>query len=154
LKLRIISVTRKEESFYKESYLFYVKKLQHYCDTDLIVIRPPDENDNAKLKEKEAELILAKTKNCDFIILFDEKGKITDTKNLALLFQQRMNASTKQIALVIGGAYGFSDNIFKNADAMISLSSLTFPHQLAKLIVCEQCYRAFTILKGEKYHHG
>lgn len=154
MKLRIISLSRKEESFYEEAYSFYEKKLVNYCDTELIVIRPPGGNETEKMKEREADLILEKTKNCDFILLFDERGKSFDTNKLSTFFQQRMNAGTKQMALVIGGAYGFSESLYKNADAIISLSPLTFPHQLAKLVVCEQCYRAFTILKGEKYHHG
>jgi len=154
LKLRIVSISRKEESFYEEAYSFYERKLMHYCETEFIVIRPPRGNEAAKMKEREAALILEKTKNCDFIVLFDERGKSMDTKKLANFFQQRMNAGTKQMALVIGGAYGFSESLYKSADAIISLSQLTFPHQLAKLVVCEQCYRAFTILKGEKYHHG
>ena len=154
MKLRIISISRKEEPFYEEAYSFYEKKLANYCETEFIVIRPPTGSETKKKKEREAVLILEKTKNCDFILLFDEKGKPIDTKKFAVFFQQRMNGGTRQMALVIGGAYGFSEGLYKSADAIISLSLLTFPHQLAKLVVCEQCYRAFTILKGEKYHHG
>ena len=89
----------------------------------------------------------------DFVALLDERGRELDSPGLAGFIEKRLNESTQRLVFVIGGAYGAGDMVKNRADAVLSLSKLTLPHQLARLLLAEQVYRAFTILKGEKYHH-
>ncbi|MDC0652355.1 23S rRNA (pseudouridine(1915)-N(3))-methyltransferase RlmH, partial [Flavobacteriaceae bacterium] len=104
-------------------------------------------------KEKEGELILSKLKNTDQLVLLDEKGKEFRSLDFASYLQKKMNSGIKQLVLVIGGPYGFSEAIYKKATGKISLSKMTFSHQMIRLFVVEQLYRGFTILKNEPYHH-
>ena len=104
-------------------------------------------------KEKEAELIFSKLNNSDYVILLDEKGKQLSSSAFAGELQSLMNQSIKQIAFVIGGPYGFSDEVYKRANRKLSLSEMTFTHQMVRLFLIEQIYRAFAILQGKPYHH-
>jgi len=107
----------------------------------------------ADLKKAEASLILNSLEKEDYLVVLDEKGKMLSSVQLANLLQQRANESVKNIVFLIGGAYGIDDQVFKRAQFRWSLSDLTFPHQLVRLILAEQVYRACTILRNEKYHH-
>mgnify|MGYP000751755427 FL=1 len=104
-------------------------------------------------KEKEGELILSKLQNTDQLILLDEKGKEFRSLDFANFLQKKMNSGIKQLVLVIGGPYGFSETVYKKAMGKISLSKMTFSHQMIRLFIVEQLYRGFTILKNEPYHH-
>jgi len=104
-------------------------------------------------KEKEGELILSKLQNTDQLILLDEKGKEFRSLDFANFLQKKMNSGIKQMVLVIGGPYGFSETVYKKAMGKISLSKMTFSHQMIRLFIVEQLYRGFTILKNEPYHH-
>lgn len=106
------------------------------------------------LKKKEGEMILNFLKPEDFLIVLDERGKMLSSEKLAEFIQQRANESVKNLVFLIGGAYGISEEVMKRAHFKWSLSSLVFPHQLVRLILAEQVYRAATILRNEKYHHS
>ena len=104
-------------------------------------------------KEKEGELILSRLAASKELHLFDERGKSYTSKEFAAFLQKKMASGIKELVLVIGGPYGFSDKVYQQASSSVSLSSMTFSHQLARLLCAEQLYRAFTILNGEPYHH-
>ncbi len=106
------------------------------------------------LKKKEAELILQWLEERDYVVALDEHGKQFNSAALAQFIQSRANESVKRLTFVIGGAFGLDETILKRANMKWSLSSLTFPHQLVRLILTEQLYRSFTILRNEKYHHS
>ncbi|MFZ4753774.1 MAG: 23S rRNA (pseudouridine(1915)-N(3))-methyltransferase RlmH [Chitinophagaceae bacterium] len=109
---------------------------------------PPDQ-----LKQKEGELILSKLRPDDRLILLDERGKIFSSIGFSEFIQGQMNQGQKQLVFVIGGAYGFSEEVYKKASYKISLSEMTFSHQLIRIVFMEQMYRAMTILNNHPYHH-
>lgn len=134
----------------------YSKRLSFYIKFDLEII---DDIKNVKnlsesqQKQKEGELILSKISQTDQLILLDENGKIFSSVDFAEELQKKMNSGTKTLVFVIGGPYGFSDEVYKKANGKISLSLMTFSHQMVRLFFIEQLYRGFTILKNEPYHH-
>lgn len=134
----------------------YTKRLSFYIKFDLEII--PDIKNSKNLsenqqKEKEGELILAKITANDQLILLDEKGKMFSSINFSEELQKKMNSGIKTLVFVIGGPYGFSEQVYQKAQGKISLSAMTFSHQMVRLFVTEQIYRAFTILRNEPYHH-
>ncbi|KZE74141.1 MAG: 23S rRNA (pseudouridine(1915)-N(3))-methyltransferase RlmH [Myroides sp.] len=134
----------------------YMKRLSFYIKFDLEVI-PDIKNaknmSEAQQKQKEGELILSKIGPTDQLILLDDKGKEFTSMGFADELQKKMNSGIKTLVFVIGGPYGFSDDVYKNAKGKISLSRMTFSHQMIRLFIIEQIYRGFTILKNEPYHH-
>ena len=134
----------------------YTKRLGFYIKFDLEVIADIKNVKNlseAQQKQKEGELILSKLTANDHLILLDENGKSFSSVAFADELQKKMNAGIKTLVFVIGGPYGFSDDVYKKANGKISLSAMTFSHQMVRLFVIEQIYRGFTILKNEPYHH-
>lgn len=134
----------------------YTKRLGFYIKFDLEIIADIKNVKNlseAQQKQKEGELILAKLSATDHLILLDENGKSFCSVGFADELQKKMNAGIKTLVFVIGGPYGFSDDVYKKAGGKISLSAMTFSHQMVRLFVIEQIYRGFTILKNEPYHH-
>lgn len=134
----------------------YTKRLSFYIKFDLDII--PDIKNVKNLsekqqKEKEGELILSKIGPTDHLILLDENGKEFSSVGFADELQKKMNAGIKTLVFVIGGPYGFSDDVYKQAKGKISLSQMTFSHQMVRLFIIEQIYRGFTILRNEPYHH-
>lgn len=105
------------------------------------------------LKEEEGKIILQQLSDSDFVVIMDEKGSEFTSREFSSWIQKQMNSGRKRLVLIIGGPFGFSDSVYKRANAKISLSKMTFTHEMAKLILTEQVYRALTILKGEPYHH-
>jgi 23S rRNA (pseudouridine1915-N3)-methyltransferase len=134
----------------------YEDRLRHYCKFEELLI-PQIKNvgklSSNDLKIKEGKLILKNIGSTDKVILLDEKGKSFSSIDFSNLLNQKLLDSTKKLVFVVGGAFGFSEEVYKKADSKISLSKMTFSHQMIRLIFKEQLYRAFTILKGEKYHH-
>lgn len=134
----------------------YTKRLSFYIKFDLEII-PDIKNvknlSESQQKEKEGELILSKITPTDYLILLDENGKTFSSLKFADELQKRMNSGVKTLVYVIGGPYGFSDAVYKSAKGKISLSEMTFSHQMIRLFFIEQLYRGFTILKNEPYHH-
>ena len=134
----------------------YQKRLGFYIKFDFEVI--PDIKKAKNLseeqqKQKEGELILGKLNATDVLILLDENGKQCNSVSFANYLQKHMNSGIKQLVFVIGGPYGFSQDIYNKAQGKISLSKMTFSHQMVRLFIIEQLYRSFTILKNEPYHH-
>ena len=134
----------------------YIKRLGFYIKFDLEII--PDIKNAKNLsevqqKQKEGELILAKLSATDHLILLDENGKSFSSIGFADELQKKMNSGIKTLVFVIGGPYGFSDEVYQKAHGKISLSKMTFSHQMVRLFVIEQIYRGFTILRNEPYHH-
>jgi len=134
----------------------YTKRLSHYVKFQLEVI--PDLKkvkhlSEAQQKQKEGDLILSKLIATDILILLDENGKQYDSVAFSGYLQKQMNSGAKQLVLVIGGPYGFSEDVYIKAKGKISLSKMTFSHQMVRLFIVEQLYRGFTILRNEPYHH-
>jgi len=156
MKITLILTGKTEESYIIEGVSKYEKRLSHYISFTQIVI-PELKNtkslDFLQIKEKEADNQLKYIEKSDFVLLLDEKGKEFTSKEFAGFIQQRMNSSIKNLVFVVGGAYGFSDRIYAAAKDKISLSKLTFSHQIIRLIFMEQLYRAFSIIRNEPYHH-
>lgn len=134
----------------------YIKRLQFYNKfeyellPDLKKVKNLDENQQ---KQKEGEMILNKLTPSDFVVLLDENGKQFSSESFSEYIQKRLNSGLKQLVFVIGGPYGFSEAVYARADSRVSLSKMTFSHQMVRLFFTEQLYRAFTILKNEPYHH-
>jgi len=134
----------------------YQKRLGFYIKFTLDII--PDIKNVKNLsetqqKQKEGELILKKLNSTDILILLDENGKQLDSIEFSSYLQKHMNSGIKQLVFAIGGPYGFSEDIYKKSKGKISLSKMTFSHQMVRLFIIEQLYRGFTILKNEPYHH-
>ncbi|MBN1984870.1 MAG: 23S rRNA (pseudouridine(1915)-N(3))-methyltransferase RlmH [Prolixibacteraceae bacterium] len=156
MKLTLLVVGKTDKTFIKEATEEYIKRLRHYIPFEMEVI--PDVKKAGNLtfeqqKVKEGERILSKDFSGKEMHLFDEKGKMFSSKEFSQFLEKKMLSGLKELVFVIGGPYGFSDEVYKKADSKISLSRMTFSHQMARLLCVEQFYRAFTIIKGEPYHH-
>ena len=154
IKLVCVGKTDKRELEYLVN--IYSERLQHYIKFEMEVIpdlKKTKNLDENQQKTKEGDLILGGTQNSDFVVLLDENGKQYDSVAFSEYIQKRMNTGLKRLIFVIGGPYGFSDAIYTRANGKISLSKMTFSHQMVRLFATEQLYRAFTILKNEPYHH-
>ena len=134
----------------------YTKRLGFYIKFSLVIIPDIKNSKNlseAQQKQKEGELILNKLNTSDALLLLDENGKQMDSVGFSGYLQKHMNSGIKQLVFVIGGPYGFSDDVYKKANGKLSLSKMTFSHQMIRLFIVEQLYRGFTILRNEPYHH-
>lgn len=155
MKFRLIVVGKTDEEFISEGIDKYIKRIKHYAPFEIITI--PDLKQGYKLnvekqKEEEGKLILQKSEN-DYLILLDENGKEMSSEEFAGFLQKKMNAGIQSISFVVGGPFGFSKEVYSQAKEKLSLSRMTFSHQMVRLFFVEQLYRGFTIIKGEKYHH-
>lgn len=133
----------------------YRKRINHYMKMEEVVIDNSaiKLSDKQKIKDKEGELVLKKIAATDFVVLLDDKGKEFTSVQFAQYLETAFNQSMKSICFIVGGAYGFSDAVYKRANAKLSLSKMTFSHQIIRAIFSEQLYRAFTIIRNEPYHH-
>ena len=156
MKIQLIQVGKTDENYLNEGIEKYFKRINHYISFETITIAAIKKAKNLKaddFKTKEAAEIMKKISNDNFVILLDEKGRQFRSKEFADFLQQKLNQGLKTLSFVIGGAYGFHKSIYERANFSLSLSSMTFSHQLIRLIFAEQLYRAFTILKNEPYHN-
>jgi 23S rRNA (pseudouridine1915-N3)-methyltransferase len=156
VQIKLIAVGKTDQKAIQELVAEYEKRLGFYIKFQLEII--PDLKNSKNLseilqKEKEGELILSKLQSPDVVILLDEKGKQFTSLELADFIQKKMNSGIKTLVFVIGGPYGFSPAVYQRAQGMLSLSKLTFSHQMIRVFFIEQLYRAFTILNNEPYHH-
>jgi 23S rRNA (pseudouridine1915-N3)-methyltransferase len=156
MKIKFIVTGKTDTEYLRNAISVYERRLQHYISFELIHI--PDIKNSGKLSEsqlkcKEGENILAQLNSGDELVLLDEKGETYSSSEFSLLISRKINAGNKTIVFVAGGAYGFSQDVYDKAVSLISLSRMTFTHQMVRLIFVEQLYRAFTILRGEPYHH-
>ncbi len=156
MKIKLLAIGKTDDKNLQHLIATYEGRLKHYVKFELEII--PDLKNVKNLseseqKEKEGALILKRTNATDQLILLDEKGVMHNSKEFASFMQKKMNSGIKQMVMVIGGPYGFSNAVYQKAQGKISLSKMTFSHQMIRLFVVEQIYRAFTILKNEPYHH-
>lgn len=143
-------------SWVKEGLSLYVSRISHYIPftlNEIPELRNVSSLSREQIKVKEGELILSQLKSSDEVILLDEKGREYRSIEFADFLRKKMTNSSRDIVFIIGGAYGFSDAIYSRANGKLSLSVMTFSHQMVRTIFAEQLYRAFSIIKGEPYHH-
>jgi len=156
MTIKLIAIGKTDSKQLQELITNYIDRLQHYIRFELCII--PDLKNVKNLseeqqKKKEGELILKELKPTDHVIILDENGKEYTSVGFSEFLQKKMNSGCKQLVLIIGGPYGFSEDIRKKAISKISFSKMTFSHQMIRLFVVEQLYRGFSILKNEPYHH-
>lgn len=155
MKVKLIAIGDNEDAWLTSGFRIYEQRLAHYLNFETILIPSPKNKTKTKelILEGEAKEILKKISLSDYLILLDSLGREFTSGDLALQVQKLLNMPGKKLVFLLGGAYGFAPAIYERAGMQLSLSKLTFNHQLARLIFLEQLYRAMTILKGEKYHH-
>lgn len=157
MKIILVSVGKANEAYVQEGVKEFTSRINRYYPVEWQIIPSPK---NAHLlspelmKKKEAELILEQVKKEDYLVALDERGKLIGSEELSRMITERAMESRKNMIFVIGGAYGLDETVIRRADFIFSLSKLTFPHQLVRLILAEQVYRACTIERNEKYHHA
>ncbi len=156
MKIKLILIGKTSFNFVDEGMKMYLQRIKRFVDFEIITI--PDLKNTKKLnpvqiKEKEGGLILKQLKTNDFLILLDEKGKSLNSVEFAGFISNKQDVGTKQLSFVVGGAYGFSLDLYKRANYLLSLSAMTFSHQIIRLFFMEQIYRAYTIIKGLPYHN-
>lgn len=156
MKITLLVVGKTEDKYLVEGITKYINRLKHYIGFQLVVI-PELKNTKslteAQQKSKEAELILKQVSGADVVVLLDEKGKKYNSVSFADYLNKQMIGSVQHLIFIIGGPYGFDDSVYKRSNSSISLSDMTFSHQMVRLFFVEQLYRAFSILKGLPYHH-
>ena len=156
MKITLLTVGKTDRDWVRQGLDIYVSRLKHYIPFAMVEI-PELKNVSSltkdQIKAKEGELILKNIRPTDDVILLDERGKEYSSMELAKVLQDKISYEGKDIIFVIGGAYGFSEPVYKRANSKLSLSRMTFSHQMVRLFLIEQIYRAMTILRGEPYHH-
>lgn len=156
MNIKLIVVSKTDIPYLQTGIDEYVGRLKHYCDFELVVIPALKNLGKAspeEVKEREGQLILKQLEKVDTVVLLDEHGREYTSVGFSEYLQKQMNAGTRTLAFVIGGAFGFSPAVYAAAHHKISLSQMTFNHQMVRLFFTEQLYRAFTILHHEKYHN-
>lgn len=156
MKISLIAIGKTEDKYLIEGIDKYLNRLKHYINFSFTVIPDIKNTKNlteAQQKSKEAELILKQLNNSDVVVLMDEKGKKYSSVQFSQYINKQMVGSVQNMVFIIGGPYGFDESIYKRANSSVSLSDMTFSHQMVRLFFVEQLYRAFTILKNEPYHH-
>lgn len=156
MTIKLVCIGKTDKKELEELTDVYSKRLQHYIKFEFEIIpdlKKTKNLDENQQKTKEGELILSGIQNSDFLVLLDENGRQFTSESFSEYIQKRMNTGLKRLVFVIGGPYGFSQEVYARADSKVSLSKMTFSHQMVRLFFTEQLYRAFTILKNEPYHH-
>ncbi|WOI23826.1 23S rRNA (pseudouridine(1915)-N(3))-methyltransferase RlmH [Nonlabens ulvanivorans] len=156
MKITLLTVGKTDDSRIEQLTQMYVDRLKHYINFELEII--PDLKKTKNLSEdqqknEEGKLILNKLEKSDFVTLLDERGKKLSSLQFAELINKRSVSGLKRLVFIIGGPYGFSSDVYQRANSKLSLSDMTFSHQMVRLFATEQIYRAFTILRNEPYHH-
>ena len=156
MQIKLIAIGKTDLTELNRLIDIYQKRLSHYVRFSFEII--PDLKNSKNLseklqKEEEGKLILSKITTTDRLMLLDENGKEMNSVGFSSFLQKQMNSGIKQLVLVIGGPYGFSEAVYQKASGTLALSKMTFSHQMVRLFVIEQLYRGFTILKNEPYHH-
>jgi 23S rRNA (pseudouridine1915-N3)-methyltransferase len=156
MKIALIQTGKTKERHVSEGFEVYSSRIIKYAGFEVITI--PDLKNTRNMpdqeqKAKEGNKILQSVSKDDYVVLLDERGKELRTAEFAEWLEKKFAGSGKRIVFVIGGPWGFSEEVYSRADFRISLSKMTFPHQLVRILFAEQLYRAFTIIRGEPYHH-
>ena len=156
MTIKLIAIGKTDHDQLQQLIAEYQKRLGHYVKFEIELI-PDIKNaknlSEAQQKQKEGELILKKLQPSDQLVLLDERGKSYTSVQFSEFLQKKMNSGIKTLVFVIGGPYGFSEAVYAKATGKVSLSAMTFSHQMIRLLFVEQLYRAFTILRNEPYHH-
>lgn len=156
MKVTLVFTGKTNEEYMKKGISLYIGRLKHYLSAEVLELSPPrfpSSMDSAQIRGKESEWLLQHLPVSDYLVLLDEGGKQLTSAGLADFVQARMNQGIKNLVFVVGGAYGVAENVKNSCDFVLSLSALTFTHQMTRLILSEQIYRAMTILKREPYHN-
>jgi len=156
MQIKLLAIGKTDNSQLQSLIDDYTKRLSYYIKFELEIIpdlKKAKHLSEAQQKQKEGELILSKLNNSDVLILLDENGKQMDSVGFSNYLQKHMNSGIKQLVFVIGGPYGFSKEVYQKAQGKLSLSKMTFSHQMVRLFFIEQLYRGCTILRNEPYHH-
>lgn len=155
MKIKILTVGKTREAWMAQGIDHYLSRLGHYTRLEykeLPDVKLPHASATGR-KQAEGQLILAQVGPGERLVLLDENGEKMGSRLLASWMQKQQNAGSRGLVFVVGGAYGFSEEVYSKAQSRISLSALTFPHDLARLVLAEQLYRVFTLLRDESYHH-
>ena len=156
MKIVFLSVGKTNEKYLNEGISLYQRRLKHYTSFEIIEIPNLKKSQNfskLELLNKEGVLILKNIKNSDHLVLLDDKGKEYNSINFSEKIQNWMLIGKKRIVFVVGGAYGFSKDVYQRGNEKLSLSKMTFSHQMVRLFFVEQLYRGYSILNNEPYHH-
>jgi 23S rRNA (pseudouridine1915-N3)-methyltransferase len=156
MKVSLLMVGKTDFDFIEKGISLYQERIKKYIPFEISFFKTPKKLQSItieQIKKQEGIELMKKLQPSDFVILLDERGKELNSVGFASLIENKMGTGTKKLVFVIGGAYGFSAELYKRANEKISLSKMTFSHQLVRLIFMEQFYRAFTIIRGEPYHH-
>lgn len=156
MKITLLTVGRTDVKWVREGLELYASRLVHYIPfaiEEIPELKNVSSLSKDQIKEKEGELILKKIKATDDVILLDEHGREFRSVEFAALLEEKISRGGRDMVFVIGGAYGFSADVYARANSKMSLSKMTFSHQMVRTIFTEQLYRAFTIMRGEPYHH-
>lgn len=156
MKIVLLQIDKTQDSYIAEGVDIYVKRLKNYTQHEIITINVPKavrQRSQGEQKTAEAEMLIKQLQPGDQLVLLDEKGTEMTSRQFAHFIAGKQSASVKRLIFVIGGPFGFDKTIYTRASGKLSLSRMTFSHQMVRLFFAEQLYRAFTILKGEKYHH-
>ena len=156
MKLHVIFTGKTTGKLFQEAIADYSKRLTHYVPFTIEEL--PDLKNTKSLneeqqKEREADILFEKLQQGDVLVLLDEKGKEFTSREFSAYLEQKLQTVNKRLVFLIGGPYGFSQRVYDAAQGKISLSKMTFSHQMVRLFLVEQIYRSFTIIKGEPYHH-
>ncbi len=156
MQIELIVIGKTDSKEIESLVALYARRVNHYCKFAVTVLPDVRNTRNLTVKQQrtaEGEALLRQFAEGDFVVLLDERGEEMRSAEFALWLQKRLNSGVKRLVVVIGGPYGFSDEAYARADAKLSLSRMTFSHQIVRAIFAEQIYRAFTILRNEPYHH-
>lgn len=156
MNISLIMIGKTDASFLQEALDLYFKRINHYVKFDVVTIADIKSNkalSRDQQKVKEGELILSHLNDSDWVVLLDENGIEYSSIGYAAWLQKKMNAGVKRLCFIIGGPYGFSNQVYERGNEQVALSKMTFSHQMARVIFTEQLYRAFTIINNEPYHH-
>lgn len=156
MKITFLTVGKTDIKWVADGLDTYASRLKHYIPFSVVEIpelKGVSALSREQIKEREGELILRSVKPSDYVTLLDERGQEYRSIEFARMLEEKMSRTGKDLVFVVGGAYGFSEAVYARADHKISLSRMTFSHQLVRTVFAEQLYRAFTIMRGEPYHH-
>jgi 23S rRNA (pseudouridine1915-N3)-methyltransferase len=156
MKITLLTVGKTEDAYLKDGIEKYLKRLKHYIKlevNDLPELKNTKALSPEQQKSKEAEMLLKKITNTDYVVLLDENGAELTSQQFADYINKKNIGSVQNLVFIVGGPYGFDQSIYQRANDKLSLSRMTFSHQMVRLFFTEQLYRAFTIIKGEPYHH-
>ena len=156
MKITLLVIGKTDTTYLNDGISEYVKRLNHYINFEIEVISDIKKSKTMSIEQQknlEGDLIISKNLSGKELHLFDENGKMFSSREFAGFLEKKMASGLKELVFVVGGPYGFSPKVYDTANSKISLSALTFSHQMVRLMCVEQIYRAFTILKGEPYHH-